>query len=588
MCGILGYVGTKENAGELAFLGLKKLEYRGYDSWGLAEVGGNRIKIIKKVGKIGSFLPKFSKSNLALGQTRWATHGGVTIRNAHPHLDCSKKIAIVHNGVIENYQELKRDLLKRGHKILSETDTEIIAHLIEEESRHSNQFARAVCRSFLKLAGLNALVALNASSGELVCAKNGAPLVIGVSNEGMFVASDALGVLDYTKRLYFLSDYDVVSLTKNKVSVFEARSWKEKKINIRKVNWDISEESLNGHKHFLEKEIFEQPRVLRDISEYKNEKIAGLANLIAKSFGTYLVGCGTASYACLAGTYLFGLIAKRHLNFSIGSEFNYLEEFITKKSLIIGVSQSGETADIIESISRAKMKGAKIASIVNVFGSTLFRMSDYTLLIGAGQERAVISTKAFSGQVSLLLLVAYYLAGNVNFGREVLRKTILSLKEVLSLKTIGVIRTLTKKLSRMAHIYIIGRGLSYPVALEGALKIKEGSYIHSEGFAAGELKHGVIALISKGTPCIVVAPKDETYGATMAAAMEVKARGGYIIGISSGPNEIFDFFVSVPDCGFGSVISNVAVFQLLAYYLTLARGNDPDKPRNLAKSVTVK
>ena len=588
MCGILGYVGTRDNAGELAFLGLKKLEYRGYDSWGLSEVSEGRIKITKKIGKIGSFRPKFSKSTLALGQTRWATHGGVTVRNAHPHLDCLKRLAVVHNGVVENYQELKRDLQRKGHKLISETDTEIIAHLIEEESKHCKQFRLAVSNSFLKLTGLNAIVVLNASSGELVCVKNGAPLVVGVSDIGMFVASDAIGVLNHTKKLYFLNDFDVVLLTKENIKIFNAKNNVEKKVRISKVDWDFVEESLNGYSCFLEKEIFEQPRVLRDISKYNNEKIEGLAKLISESYGTYLVGCGTASYACLAGTYLFGLIAKRHLNFAVGSEFNYLVQFITRKSLIIGISQSGETADIIESTLRAKRKGAKIASIVNVYGSTLYRMSNYSLLIGAGQERAVISTKAFSGQVALLLLVAFCLSRDTKEGRNVLSKTISSLEGVLSLKTAKTIKIIAKKLFSADHIYIIGRGLSYPVALEGALKIKEGSYIHSEGFPAGELKHGVIALISKGTPCIVIAPEDETYGATIAAAMEIKARGGYIIGVSNRPNEVFDYTITVSDCGFGSVIPNVAVLQLLAYHLTLAKGNDPDKPRNLAKSVTVK
>jgi len=443
-------------------------------------------------------------------------------------------------------------------------------------------------KAFLKLDGLNAFVALDTRSRTLVAVKNGSPLVAGMGKNENFVASDAAGIVDYTRDILFLEDYDLLSIEGDKITLYDVRSGKEKRLKHQKVDWQIEPESLGKFKHFLMKEVYEQPRVIRRIAHESGYEVVHLANLIKKSFGTYLVGCGTASYACLAGTYLFSEISKRHLNFVIGSEFNYLEDFITPRSLVIGVSQSGETADIIESLTKAKKKGAQLSCLVNVIGSTLYRLVDFKVLIGAGQERAVISTKAFIGQISLLLFTSYALANRLAEGRRVLQKTARAMETILSKDSQSHIRVLARKLWRHDHIYIIGRGISYSAALEGALKIKEASYIHAEGFAAGELKHGVIALVEKGTPCIVIAPPDKTLGAVLAAAMEVKARGGLIIGLSDKNNEIFDHFVKVPEAGLGSLMLNVAVLQTLSYYLTLDRKHDPDKPRNLAKSVTVK
>lgn len=587
MCGIFGYVGKGGNAGELVLAGLKKLEYRGYDSWGIASFNGRKLEVVKKVGKIGQARSTFSPSRLALGQTRWATHGGVTVANAHPHFDCQRRLALVHNGIVENFQELKKKL-KGHHRFTSQTDTEVIVHLIEDRMQKGEGFLAAVRSSFLKLEGLNAMVVLDVSTGQVAAVKNGSPLVVGLSRGENFVASDCLGIAEHTHRVIFLEDRDLVLISSDRVQSFDARTGQAKKVRRQKINWKIEEESLGKFKHFLIKEIYEQPRVIKRISRDLSAEVAYLARLIKQSFGTFLVGCGTASYAGLAGTYFFNTLARRHLNFAVGSEFNYLEDFITPQSLVIGVSQSGETVDIIESLTKAKKKGAKIAAIVNVVGSTLYRLSDYNVLVGAGQERAVISTKAFIGQVSLLLFTAYALANKAAEGRVVLEKARRSLSDVLGDESQRQIKRLASRLWRNAHLYILGRGISYPAALESALKIKESSYIHAEGFAAGELKHGVIALIERGTPCLVLAPPDETYGATLASAMEVKARGGYVIGLSDKNNEVFDDFIKVPFCGPASILPNVAVAQTLSYYLTLRRGNDPDKPRNLAKSVTVK
>ncbi len=587
MCGIFGYNGKSKQAGQTVLQGLKKLEYRGYDSWGVAWLDKGQLACVKKVGKIGEALPKFSPSSLSLGQTRWATHGGVTQANAHPHLDCRQRVAVVHNGIIENYQELKKSF-KKPHKFLSQTDTEVISHLIEEKLQNRKSFLEAVRKTFLQLKGLNAFVALDTVDKKLVAVKNGSPLAIGLGKEGNFIASDALGIADHTLDVIFLEDNEMAEIRPEGVSVFDVISGQLKKAKVRKIEWHVGEERLGKYPHYLIKEVYDQPEVLKRIIDEAGSEVSYLARLIDKSFGTYLIGCGSAAYASLAGVYFFSKLAKKHVNFSVGSEFTYQEHFITPKSFVIGISQSGETADIIEALNQARNRGAKIGALVNVPGSTLFRLADYKILIGAGQERAVLSTKAFTGQVALLLLTAYSLAGQIEAGRKLLSKTVRALKKVLSSKSQKVIKKLAVRISSKQHCYLIGRGVSYPVALEGALKIKEDSYIHAEGFAAGELKHGVIALIETGTPCFVIAPPDETQGAALAGAMEMKARGGVIVGLSNRDNEIFDYFIEVPECGLGSVIPNVAVFQTLSYYLALRAGNDPDKPRNLAKSVTVK
>jgi len=336
------------------------------------------------------------------------------------------------------------------------------------------------------------------------------------------------------------------------------------------------------------KEMFEQPQIITDIAVSGASQAEEIAKKIKDARGTYLVGCGTASYACLAGSYLFSKLAKRHVNFAIGSEFGYSLDFLNKDSLVIAISQSGETMDILESVKKAKDKGAKILSLVNVPGSSLYRLSDYKMLIGAGQERAVASTKAFTGMVAHLVLLANSLNGGVKEGQKSLMAAVKSVNQILSPKSLRKIKELTSRIVDKKHIYVIGRGLSYPASLETALKIKEISYIHAEGLAAGELKHGPLALIEKGTPCISFLPNDETYGSNLAGAMEMKARGGYIIGISHKPHEVFDYYIHVSDAGESGIIPEVVVAQLLAYYLTIKKGLDPDKPRNLAKSVTVK
>ena len=587
MCGIFGYVGKQQNAANIVLEGLKLLEYRGYDSWGVAVKEGKSLVFEKHVGKIGDAKVNLPKSSLGIGHTRWATHGGITVANAHPHMDCKKQIAVVHNGIVENFQTLKNDLVKKRHKFTSQTDTEVISHLIEENLKQEG-FASSVRDAFNVLKGLSAVVVAYAPSKEIVAAKTGSPLVVGVGNGELFIASDASAIVKHTKKVIFLEDNQMVILGE-KLKLISLPNGQEIKPNIHTLDWRFEETEKGKYEHFLLKEINEQPRVIENIALNYSVEINNLAKLIENAFGTFMLGCGTASYSALAGTYLFSRVAKKHVNFSIGSEFNYLEDYLTDKSLVIPISQSGETIDVVDPVAKAKKKGSKIAAIVNVLGSTLYRQADFKILLGAGQEKAVVGTKSFIAMVAVLMLAAYSLAKKQMQGKSLLMEAAENVREILKEKFEKSLQKVADELKNKEHIYVIGRGLSYATALEATLKIKETACIHAEGFAGGELKHGVIALIEQGTPCIVFAPNDETYDDIVSNAQEIKARGGFIIGIGPKDNNVFDSFLETEDVGDATIIPQVVISQLLAYYLALKRGiKDPDKPRNLAKSVTVK
>lgn len=596
MCGIFGYVGHEQNTAQMILDGLKTLEYRGYDSWGVSIKHDKKITSEKHIGKIGDATISLSASSLGIGHTRWATHGGVTVANAHPHTNKARTIAVVHNGIIENFIEIKKNLIKHGYDFVSDTDSEVIPHLIDFELRNGQGFATSVRNAFNQLKGLNAIVVMYTLSKEIVCVKNGSPLVIGKSlsagrqgKKEFYVASDAVGIFKYTRDLYFLDDNEMAILSESDMQVIELPSGKKKKFEFQKITWKVESASLGKYPHFLIKEIHEQPQVILNIATMYGKQVAALANKIKKAKGTFFIGCGTASYAALAGTYLFSRIAKSHVNNAIGSEFGYLEDYLTKDSLIVPITQSGETIDVVQPVQHAKKRGAQTAVVTNVLGSTLYRITDFRLLLGAGPEKAVISTKAFTAMISVLLYTASTLAGKAEEGRRSLEKTALGIKKLLLPAYISKIKKLAKNLSKKEHMYVLGRGLSYPAALEFALKLKETSYLHAEGFAGGELKHGVIALVEKGTPVFVLAPLDETYDEIISNAQEVSARGGYIIGLSPKPHPVFDYYFNVDDVGDSTLILEIVVSQLLAYYTALAKGlKDPDKPRNLAKSVTVK
>lgn len=599
MCGIFGIVGT--DAPSKTFSGLLDIEYRGYDSWGIAYPVHGVFKIVKKIGFLPKEIPKQvrddGRATIAVGHTRWATHGGVTELNAHPHSDCSGKLVIVHNGIVENYLELKKTL--KDHQFKSETDTEIIIHLIEEEYGRTKNLVKAVSTVFKKLDGLNAIVVTDGK--EMVACKIGSPLVAGIGSGELLVASDPNALLPHTKKLLFLEDGQMIVLN-NELRLYSlslgvnlphprgvvgrhVRNFREIVPKFTEVNWDYSSAKLEKYPHYLLKEIYEQPAVLRAISQNVAE-IEKVVQLIKKAYGTFLIACGSASYSCLLGVYLFSKIAKKHINFSIGSEFNYIQDYLTPKSLLIAVSQSGESMDTIEPVAAAKTRGVKVVSLVNVLGSSLYRLADKPVLLQAGVEKAVCSTKALTAMFAYMVLLAYCLIGKRKEAEKVIMD---SAKEIAAiLKRKNEIKKLAKRISMEQHIFILGRGVSYPVALEATLKIKENSYIHAEGFAGGELKHGVISLIDKGTPVIAFVPKDETKDAMLANAMEVKSRGAYVIGVGPENNPVFDYFFEVKDVGASSVIPHPVFAQLLSYYLALELGRNPDKPRNLAKSVVVR
>jgi len=586
MCGIFGYVGKQNQAAEIVLEGLKLLEYRGYDSWGVSVKLDQNLVVEKHVGKIGDAKVNLPDSTLGIGHTRWATHGGVTEKNAHPHLDCNKTIAVVHNGIVENFQELKAELVKKGHIFISETDTEVIPHLIEENLKHEG-FSSSVRDAFNSLKGLNAIVVADAVSREIVAAKNGSPLIIGIGDGELFVASDASAIVKHTKEVIFLKDNEMAIIGKN-VQLLSLPEGKKLEVKSEKINWSYEVSTKGKYSDFMIKEIHEQPIVIRNIAENYLSQIQKLAEQIKNAKGTFFIGAGTAAYAALAGTYIFSKIAKKHVNTSVASEFNYLEDFLTKDSLIIALSQSGETIDVVEPLNRAKEKGSKIFAITNTLGSTIYRMADYNMLLGAGPEKAVASTKAYIAKVSIILMLAYSLIGQDEKIKNILLQTADEVQRLVSEKTVDEIKKIAKVLSQAKNIYIIGRGVSYPSALEGALKIKEVSYVPTEGLAGGELKHGTIALIGKGTPCIVFAPQDETRESIISNAIEIKSRGGMIFGISPKNEEVFDHFIEVKDVDSGSYMAQIVVMQLLAYYMAIELGLDADKPRNLAKSVTVK
>ncbi len=597
MCGIFGYVGASAEAPQLVLAGLKKLEYRGYDSWGIAaRLNGSvppRLMLEKHVGKIGSAETSLRNSSLALGHTRWATHGGVTELNAHPHLDCTGQVAVIHNGIVENHAELKQGLLERGHAFRSDTDTEVVAHLLEEELRDAPEtpegLAEAVMASFRRLDGLSAIAAVHARLRCLAAAKNGSPLVLGWGEQANYLASDPTALLGHTRKLTFVEDGQSTLITDDQVVVYDASTGEVvPEPRVWDIGWQEEPAVLEGHQHYMSKEIHEQPAVIRRLAYERAEEAQKLAEMIVEARDVHFVGCGSAAHAGKTGEYLFSRIAAQPVSFAVGSEFEYLEHFIGPSSLVVGLSQSGETIDLLESMKAAQHRGATLAALVNVEGSSLYRLVDFPVLLGAGPERCVLATKSFTAKLAVLLMAAFGACGKLARGQDLLERAGDEIQSFLADGRAEQMHAIAERIYRREHLYVIGRGPSYPLALEAALKIKEVSYIHAEGFAGGELKHGVIALIEEGTPCIVLAPDDETFRAIESGAQEIKARGGYIIGISPRSSGVWDEHVFVRDVSEASALVNAVPPQVLAYNLALLRGLDPDKPRNLAKSVTVK
>jgi glutamine---fructose-6-phosphate transaminase (isomerizing) len=588
MCGIVGYKGNRE-ASKILLRCIKNLEYRGYDSVGMSILNDSKIETRKDIGNIADVDKKVKfdkmKGRVGVSHTRWATSSLVTKDNAHPHLSQNKKITVVHNGIVENYQELKKFLQEKGYKLRTCTDTEVIPYLIEFFLDSGKDFVSSFREMLLKLEGSYAIVALNEDDEKMLVARNGSPLVLGVSDGEFFAASDVPAFLDYTRNVIYLDDEEY-GIIDSDLKIFDVSSGKEVKKEIVKIEWSVEQAKKGDYEHFMLKEMSEQKFTIKKAIEQDPKLIEKIKRMINEGYGVFFVGCGTSYHACVSASYIFSHVAKKHINVVLASEFRNYEHFLKEKTLVIGVSQSGETADLLDAIKFAKKHKCKTISIVNVMGSTLTRLCDENIMMNSGPEICVLSTKSYTSQLAILTLLAYSIAGELDKGKELINEASKYVEDILE-SSLNSLEKLAKKLSSSKSFFLIGRDLAYPTAMEGALKIKEVSYIHAEGFAGAELKHGTIALIEKGVPCIALATKS-TEKLILSNALEVKSRGGFIIGIGENENEAYDYFIKVPSLGDADPILMILPMQVLAYYLALAKNLDPDKPRNLAKSVTVK
>lgn len=610
MCGIVGYIGFRE-ASTVLLEGLKRLEYRGYDSAGMAVLKGRDVTIVRSEGKLSRLATLIEsappKGSTGIGHTRWATHGRPSEKNAHPHR--AGNTVLVHNGIIENYLSLKSRLEEAGQKIVSETDSEIICHLIEFYSKTGLPFTKAFLKALGDLEGTYALAVLNVEEpGRLYAAKKGSPLVIGLGEKENFIASDIPAVLPYTDKVLFLEDGEVAVLTEKNV-VVTGMDEKEIKKPVKKIEWSVEMAEKGGYKHFMLKEIFEQPqvvtdtmigRILKGSEKIEMDEIAAIFKNKTFPFfeRIYLVACGTSWHAAMAGKYYIEAIAKVPVNVDTASEFRYREPFVTKKTLVLAISQSGETADTLACVQDARKKGATIISICNVIDSSIPRASDATLYTHAGPEIGVASTKAFTTQLTLLLMLALYLGKKGDRLDQIyIKKAVHQLaqipnwmEEVLAKK--DEILKIAKQYHQARDFYFLARGVHFPIALEGALKLKEISYVHAEGYAAGEMKHGPIALIEEGTPVIALAPQDRVCTKMISNIQEVRARGAAVVAIATEGDDRFQgnatsvFYVPRTAWYITPLLISLPL-QLLAYYVADLKGADVDQPRNLAKSVTV-
>lgn len=612
MCGIVGYIGDEKDITSLLLEGLKRLEYRGYDSAGLALLdSGKKIQVIKEVGKIRELEMKVGKEKsssvlLGIGHTRWATHGGVTVPNAHPHMDCKGSIALVHNGIIENYIELKEKLSQAGHKFLSETDTEVLVHLIEEFYKESGDAEEAVCEALHNVEGTFGIcVIFRDEPDKIIAARKGSPLIIGVKEKSSIIASDVSAILQHTDKVVYLKDNELAVITR---SGFELKDFDRQKLNknVEKVYWSIDQIDKGKFPHFMLKEIFEQSETILNSFRGRLDKENGTAHFGGLNLTPYelrhvqrilILACGTSWHAALVGKYMIEKLAGIPVSVEYASEYRYRSSVMEINTLVVVISQSGETADTLAALREAKRKGAKVLGITNVIGSTIARETDGGIYLHAGPEIGVASTKAFTSQLVVLLLLALFLG----------RQRMLSyddgmgiIKEIETLpEKVKAVISHADEIEKLAELFVnnnnslyLGRGFNYPVALEGALKLKEISYIHAEGYPAAEMKHGPIALIDEGMPVVVIALKDSIYEKIVSNIEEVKARKAKVIAVASeGDQEITrraHHVLRIPETmEVTSSILSVIPLQLLAYYIAVKRGCNVDQPKNLAKSVTV-
>jgi glucosamine--fructose-6-phosphate aminotransferase (isomerizing) len=617
MCGIIGYIGPKSVVPVLID-GLRRLEYRGYDSAGVAVVRRGTVDIRRTAGKLSRLEDVIRAEPIdgefGVGHTRWATHGRPTEENAHPHRDCTGHIVVVHNGIIENYLDLKRELQGSGHKFVTETDTEIVAHLVEQELRDASGqggLEGATRRALAHLRGMFALVLLSADEPQkIVAVRNGPPLVVGVGDQEYFVASDVPAILAHTRDVVFLGDGEMAVLTGGGVT-FTNFAGTPLERRTQRVLWDPIQAEKAGFKHFMLKEIFEQPQAVRDTilgrvsldtGRVFLQEMALSAAQLADVASVTIIACGTSWHAGLVGKYLIESLALVPVETDYGSEYRYRNPIVSRRTLAVVITQSGETADTLAALREAKQKGARSIAICNVVGSMATRESDGTIYTHAGPEIGVASTKAFTSQLAALHLLALCLAqarGVITPERA--RDEIDGLLQLptlidQSLRVSALVDEIARRFQGRRDFLFLGRGINYPIALEGALKLKEVSYIHAEGYPAGEMKHGPIALIDDQMPVVALAPRDHVYEKMLSNIQEVKARGGSVIALTTGRDELIerlldtehDSIICMPESRpLLSPVTMVIPLQLLAYHIAVRRGCDVDQPRNLAKSVTV-
>ncbi len=608
MCGIVGYVGNGE-AAKFLLEGLKKLEYRGYDSAGIAVYDGKKIRVKKSVGRLADLENKLGgkipQGTVGIGHTRWATHGRPSDINSHPHTDCTGDFAVVHNGIIENYLALKEELISKGHEFLSETDTEVLPHLLEDV--YDGDFEAAVREVLRRIEGSYSIVFMSRlHPDKLICSKQDNPLVIGLAEGENFIASDIPAIIARTRRTYILGDGEMAVVTKDSVTITNHAGEQVNK-KVFEVNWNAEAAEKGGFEHFMLKEIHEQPKAVRDTLSSriaKDEKSVLLKELswdkafLADIRKIFIVACGTAFHAGLVGKYYIENMARIPVECDIASEFRYRSPIIDEHTLTIVVSQSGETIDTLAALKEAKRLGSKTLAVTNVVGSSIAREADQVVYTWAGPEIAVASTKAYTTQLIVMLLLGLYMAGILGaMPKKRITELVRGLKEIptqisRTLEDVDPIKTFARQYGFNEHVFFIGRSLDYDVALEGSLKLKEISYIHAEAYAAGELKHGTLALIVSGVPVIAIATQKSVYEKTLSNIKEVKARDAVVIGIAPVSDteleKYVDHVIKVPEAD-EMLIPLLAVvpLQLLAYYAAITRDCDVDKPRNLAKSVTV-
>jgi len=613
MCGIIGYIGNKQVL-PILIDGLRRLEYRGYDSAGVAVLRNGEIELRRSAGKLARLEDVIARDPLegdyGIGHTRWATHGRPTEENAHPHRDCTGRIVVVHNGIIENYLDLKQQLQKEGHTFVTETDTEIVAHLVEREMQ-TDGLENAVRRALLYMRGLFALVLMSADDpNKIVTVRNGPPIVVGLGDQEFFVASDIPAILSHTRDVVFLGDEEMAIITPSGVEFTDYSGRAVSKKSTR-VAWDPVMAEKAGYRHFMLKEIFEQPMAVKETVLGRASVESGKVFLheiqipdqvLRDVERVVILACGTSWHAALVGKFMIESVTRLPVDVDYGSEYRYRDPIVAPHTLTVVITQSGETADTLAALREAKKKGARSIAICNVVGSMATRETDGTVYTHAGPEIGVASTKAFTSQLVALHLLALYLGqirGTITPDQarphiEGLMQLPILLEEVLKCEPLT--EEIAKRFSQRSDFLFLGRGIHYPIALEGALKLKEISYIHAEGYPAGEMKHGPIALIDEQMPIVAIAPADHVFEKMIGNIQEAKARGGSVIALATerqkGIREILDpkedFLISVPEAHpLITPILMVVPLQLLSYHIAVRRGCDVDQPRNLAKSVTV-